>query len=83
MQLACFSEGGEGKKYDDFAHVWRYHAITSYERACFLEDNLKIWHKVKGQQELAELYRQHEYTLNRFELLVLYWGQSSWEEGVI
>lgn len=47
-QLACFSEGGEGKKYAAFAHVWRNHAIISYRNAWFLEDDLKIWHKVQG-----------------------------------
>lgn len=72
LQLACSSEGGEGNEYDGFAHAWRYHAIISYRSACFLEDSLKILHKVQGQQELAELYRQHECTLDRFEFLVLY-----------
>lgn len=74
MQLACSSEGAEGNKYVGFAYVWRYHVIISHRSAGCLEDGRKIWHKVQGQQELAELYKQHKCTLDRFEFLVLYWG---------
>lgn len=75
MQLACFSEGGEGKKYIVFAHVWRYHVIISYRSACFFETALKFGIRYKAKQScIAKLYKQHECTLNRFEFLVLYWG---------
>jgi len=44
----------------------------SHRNACSMEDSLKIWHNVQGQQELSELYRQHQRTLDRVEFFVVY-----------